>query len=79
VETLDAFQPSPVGCSELANWDSPIGTTLGEVALGRKAGRRSEDEITVYKAMGVALEDMVAANLVYQKARAEGGGALMAW
>ncbi len=79
VETLDAFQPSPVGCSELANWDSPIGTTLGEVALGRKAGRRSEDEITVYKAMGVALEDMVAANLVFQKARAEGGGALMAW
>jgi alanine dehydrogenase len=79
VETLDAFQPSPVGCSELANLDIPIGTTLGEVALGRKPGRRSEDEITVYKAMGVALEDMVAANLVYQKARAEGGGALMAW
>jgi ornithine cyclodeaminase/thiomorpholine-carboxylate dehydrogenase len=61
VETLDAFQPAPVGCSELADLDSSKGTTLGAVALGRKAGRRSDDEITVYKAMGVAMEDMVAA------------------
>ena len=79
VETLDAFQPTPVGCGELAGLDASTGTTLGAVALGRKAGRLSDVEITVYKAMGVAMEDMVAANLAYQRAKREGGGGVMAW
>jgi ornithine cyclodeaminase/thiomorpholine-carboxylate dehydrogenase len=56
-----------------------VGTTLGAVALGGKAGRLSDVEITVYKAMGVAMEDMVAANLAYQRAKREGGGGVMAW
>jgi ornithine cyclodeaminase/alanine dehydrogenase-like protein (mu-crystallin family) len=79
VETLDAYQPTPVGCGELAGLDPSTGTTLGAVALGRKPGRVSEAEITVYKAMGVAMEDMVAANMAYQRARREGGGGVMAW
>jgi alanine dehydrogenase len=79
VETLDAFQPAPVGCGELAGLGNSAGTTLGAVALGRKPGRLSDDEITVYKAMGVAMEDMVAANLTYQNAKRAGGGGLMAW
>jgi ornithine cyclodeaminase/thiomorpholine-carboxylate dehydrogenase len=79
VETLDAFQPTPVGCGELAGLEASVGTTLGAVALGRKPGRVKDAEITVYKAMGVAMEDMVAANLAYQKAKREGGGGVMAW
>jgi alanine dehydrogenase len=79
VETRDAFQPTPVGCGELAGLDASTGTTLGEVALGRKSGRGSDVEITVYKAMGLAMEDMVAANLAYRRAKREGGGAKMAW
>jgi alanine dehydrogenase len=79
VETLDAFQPPPVGCSELADSEASLGTTLGALALGRKPGRLSADEITVYKAMGVAMEDMVAANLAFQRARQGGGGNSMAW
>ncbi len=77
VETLDALQPAPVGCSELADLDSSKATTIGALALGRKAGRRSDNEITVYKAMGVAMEDMVAANLVFQRAKPEGAGSVM--
>lgn len=79
VETLDAFQPPPVGCSELANLDSSHGSTLGSVILGKKPGRNSEEEITVYKAMGVAMEDMIAANLAFQKARQDRCGSIMAW
>jgi ornithine cyclodeaminase/alanine dehydrogenase-like protein (mu-crystallin family) len=79
VETLDAFEPTPVGCAELAGQDPSTATTLGAVALGRKPGRISEMEITVYKAMGIAMEDMVAANLAYQRARRDGGGGVMAW
>jgi alanine dehydrogenase len=79
VETSEAFQPIPVGCSELWGLDVQTGTTLGAVGLGRKPGRLSDAEITVYKAMGIAMEDMVAANLAYQKAKQVGGGAVMAW
>ncbi len=79
VETLDAFQPAPVGCSELAGLDASTGTALGAVVLGRAPGRVVETEITVYKAMGIAMEDMVAANLAYQRARREGTGGLMMW
>lgn len=79
VETLDAFEPPPVGCSELASLDASAGATLGAVILGRKPGRRSDDEITVYKAMGVAMEDMVAANLAFESAKREGAGNLITW
>ena len=79
VETLDAYQPPPVGCSELADLEVSMGATLGAVALGREMGRRSDEEITVYKAMGVAMEDMVAANLAFLRAKHDGGGNVMAW
>jgi alanine dehydrogenase len=74
VETLDAFEPAPVGCAELAGMAASSGTTLGAVALDRAPGRRSESEITVYKAMGIGMEDMVAANLAYRRATQLGAG-----
>jgi alanine dehydrogenase len=42
---------------------------LGEVVAGTQPGRQSEDEITLYKSVGVAIEDVAAANLVYLRAR----------
>ena len=56
VEDPCAFEPPPVGCSELAGIDPSTATTLGEVIVGSSPGRLSRDEITVYKAMGVAIE-----------------------
>ncbi len=41
---------------------------LGEVISGVKPGRESDDEITLYKSVGVAVEDVVAADLVYRRA-----------
>jgi len=41
---------------------------LHEVASGKKAGRTTADEITVFKNLGCALEDLVTATLVWQKA-----------
>ena len=41
---------------------------LHEIASGKKAGRTSADEITIFKNLGCALEDLVAATLVCQKA-----------
>ena len=54
-------------------------TTLGEVVNDRARGRSHESEITVYKAMGIAMEDMVAANLAYRSARRSGTGASVDW
>jgi alanine dehydrogenase len=79
VETLDAFDAPPVGCAELAGLDRTRATTLGAVAAGQAAGRAGRDEITVYKAMGVAMEDLVAANLAYEAALKAGGGGRMDW
>jgi ornithine cyclodeaminase/alanine dehydrogenase-like protein (mu-crystallin family) len=74
VETRDAFKAPPVGCAELAGLDPGAGIELGELLVGRRPGRVSDSQITVYKAMGVAMEDMVAAQLVYEKAKAKGVG-----
>lgn len=74
IESKVAFNDPPVGCSELRGLDPESGTELGEVLLKEKAGRRSEKEATIYKSMGHAMEDLVAANLVYKKAVEQGIG-----
>lgn len=74
VETRLAFEPPPAGCGELAGFDPSVGTELGEVLLGRSLGRQSNDDLTVYKAMGHACEDMAAASLVYHLAKQDGAG-----
>jgi ornithine cyclodeaminase/alanine dehydrogenase-like protein (mu-crystallin family) len=74
VEDPCAFEPPPVGCSELAGIDPSAATTIGDVIAGTAQGRRARDEITVYKAMGVAIEDLVAAELAYRTAVSRGLG-----
>ncbi len=41
---------------------------IGEVVAGAKRGRESAGEITLFKSVGVAIEDVVTAELVYRKA-----------
>lgn len=68
VEAIDAFESPPVGCGELSGMDPRKATRLGDVLSGGQAGRTSDDQITIYKAMGIAMEDMVAANITYEEA-----------
>lgn len=74
VETRAAFAAPPVGCAELAGLDPEHGTELGELVAGTRPGRQSADEITVYKAMGHVVEDVVAAELVHRRALEQGAG-----
>ena len=46
---------------------------MGEVFSGARPGRESPEEVTLFKSVGVAVEDVVAADLVYRKALAAGG------
>ena len=77
VETRLAFEPPPAGCAELAGLDPTTGTEPGEVLLATRPGRQSDQDITIYKAMGHAMEDMVTANMVYQRARQQGIGQII--
>ena len=43
---------------------------LADVVVGRKPGRRSPEDITIFDSTGTALQDVAAAALVYQRARA---------
>ncbi len=79
VETMDAFAPPPVGCAELTNVGLSRAATLGEVVNDPARGRLDESETTVYKAMGIAMEDMVAANLAYRAAQRSGAGIVVGW
>jgi ornithine cyclodeaminase/alanine dehydrogenase-like protein (mu-crystallin family) len=41
---------------------------IGEVIAGTRPGRRSPDEVTLFKSVGVAVEDIASAALVYRRA-----------
>ncbi|KPU62996.1 hypothetical protein EP1X_06460 [Thermococcus sp. EP1] len=47
---------------------------LGEIVAGAKAGRKHEEEITLFKSVGLAIEDAITAKLAYEKALKLGVG-----
>jgi ornithine cyclodeaminase len=51
-----------------------IAAELGDVFGGRAEGRRTPDEITVFKSLGMAVEDVAAARLAFERAAAAGLG-----
>jgi ornithine cyclodeaminase/alanine dehydrogenase-like protein (mu-crystallin family) len=46
----------------------------GELLIGAGAGRSSAEEITLFKSLGLAIEDLAAAQYLYDKARATKAG-----
>ena len=68
VESRVAFEPPPAGAAELEGLDPGDAAELGEILDGSRTGRASDDQITVYKSMGHAVEDAAAAKLVYDRA-----------
>jgi ornithine cyclodeaminase/alanine dehydrogenase len=51
-----------------------IHASLGEIVVGGKPGRESAEEITLFKSVGLAVQDAAAAARVYDLARAAGVG-----
>jgi ornithine cyclodeaminase len=51
-----------------------IHAELGEIVLGRKPGRQARDEITYFKSVGIAVQDVAAASLALENARKLGLG-----
>jgi ornithine cyclodeaminase len=51
-----------------------IRAEIGELLIGAGEGRRSDDELTVFKSLGLAVEDLAAAEHVLRRAEAENVG-----
>jgi ornithine cyclodeaminase/alanine dehydrogenase-like protein (mu-crystallin family) len=76
-----ALAPPPAGSHDLLD---PIGrgvidaahvhAEVGELVAGTAAGRTSDDQLTLYKSVGVAVQDAAAAALVLRAARERGVG-----
>ena len=75
VEQRDsAFAPLPAGAPELEPRGRDGVVELGEIVAGTAAGRSSEDQVTLYKSVGVAAQDLAAAALVLRAALKRGVG-----
>lgn len=61
--------------AEGAIGDEHIVAELGELLTGAARGRQSPQEVTLFKSLGLAIEDLAAAQHVLQKARQTGLGA----
>jgi ornithine cyclodeaminase len=59
--------------------ESHIRAEVGDVLIGAAEGRRSPDELTVFKSLGLAVEDLAAAEHVLARAEAENAGAVVSF
>ncbi len=69
-----ALAPLPSGAPELQGAAGRVHAELGELVAGDRPGRTSPEEITLYKSVGVAVQDAAAAALVLAAARERGAG-----
>ncbi len=58
---------------------SHIAGELGQLSAGAVAGRQSPGEVTLFKSLGMAVEDVAAAHLAYQRATERGLGRGIPW
>jgi len=76
-----ALAPFPSGANDLTQpirdgviGTDHVGTEIGEVIAGTRPGRESSEQITLYKSVGVSVQDAAAAALVLEAARDRGVG-----
>jgi alanine dehydrogenase len=52
---------------------------LGQLIVGRYPGRKHPQDVTLFKSLGIAIEDVAVAARVYARAQAEGAGKMIEW
>ncbi|MBX3053282.1 MAG: ornithine cyclodeaminase family protein [Caldilineaceae bacterium] len=62
----------PLAAGEIS--ENHIHAEIGQIVAGQKPGRTSVDEITFFKSVGLAVQDVAVARLVFEKAMAAGIG-----
>lgn len=66
VESVTAFDPFPAGAYELQGLDPALGVELGAILAGQAPGRTAAGQITVFKSVGHAVEDVAATLWVWR-------------
>ncbi len=74
VESHNVLYTPPDGAHEVQGMDPELLTDLGDVVSGKRPGRTSDAQITVFKSTGNAAEDAIMARLIYEEAKARGVG-----
>ena len=82
VESRSAtLAPPPAGSNDIAMaiaegamTDDGVHAELGELVSGARPGRTNDQQITLYKSVGVAVQDAAAAGMVLEAARKAGVG-----
>jgi alanine dehydrogenase len=69
-----ALAPVPAGSPDLARANADDVIEIGELLDGSRAGRTSREGLTLYKSVGVAVQDAAAAALVLRAALEQGAG-----
>jgi ornithine cyclodeaminase/alanine dehydrogenase-like protein (mu-crystallin family) len=75
-----SLQPFPTGSNDLAelvsskDLDPELVVEIGELVAGRRPGRDGPDRITVFKSVGVAVQDAAAASVILTAAERDGVG-----
>jgi len=62
----------------LSHSQDRIFAELGEIAAGTKTGRTAAGQITIFKSLGLAIEDVVSAGVAYRRALEAGRGTQVA-
>jgi ornithine cyclodeaminase len=70
VEAGDLLQPMEKGLIDKGHFATEIGQVIG----GSAEGRTSDDQVTVFKSVGVGAQDVIAAHIAMQNAEAKGLG-----
>jgi ornithine cyclodeaminase/alanine dehydrogenase-like protein (mu-crystallin family) len=52
---------------------------IGDILIGKTAGRTSPEEITLFKSLGLAVEDLASAEFLFEKASRESAGTWVDW
>src|SRR6185503_13326989 len=71
---VDSRSAALVEAGDIVQNRKEISGELGEVILGHVQGRLPDQDIVIFKSLGMAVEDVAAAHLVYERARQTGKG-----
>ena len=72
---VDSREAALKESGDVISWGAThIQAELGEIVAGRVAGRSTNEEVTLFKSLGLAIEDVAAAGQVYKAARQAGRG-----
>ncbi|MEM7704406.1 MAG: ornithine cyclodeaminase family protein [Pseudomonadota bacterium] len=59
--------------------DEAVAGEIGQILAGHVAGRQDQEQITVYKSLGVSAQDLAAAHMAYQRASEQDLGVVVDW